>query len=571
MKKIIPLLLIITLLFSSCDLSFFKKKDEPAAKKEALTEITGADFSASGIVDSAFSADTLAFIVFESDDNLSEDRPENDIGGYYYLYTVDSENGEIKGKTRLDKIDILFPSGIEFLPDGNIECFGFSDPESEKLISVTVSTLSFEQVGSSKPYNSKLPEIDSRNTATGFSFYEGEEISSFFCDDLPDGPLTAFCFREDTDKVIFTNGLDFSDINCNAGSKKIISRHYEYDENGESESETFFIYDLENSLLVNSLTIGEKEDSTVNYFDFCDEYAFFIKETLDENEREGVSFEFFIWNYNIDPVNEKIETEVLSSSELNEKIDSLRRDIKSAYGIDVYINSEDFDFYEEGEDYYLSREAVPIDSFMLITRIKAFLDLLPEGFVRESYSGMENYSFSGFDIFIGDSIQGDAGAYEMQFLDKLTIVFSTSSTDMRTVAHEFMHAFDTRIDDSLSDTSLFDEWNSFNPEGFEYSGLESEDSYENYEKYDPYFSSAYAMKTDAEDRAELFSMLFKAYIDKDYSPYWLDEKEPVRQKAQFLIKLIRDAFPSMKNVGTAPWEELIQKETDNTESSDERQ
>jgi hypothetical protein len=116
---------------------------------------------------------------------------------------------------------------------------------------------------------------------------------------------------------------------------------------------------------------------------------------------------------------------------------------------------------------------------------------------------------------------------------------------------------DTRIEDYLgTDTSFYELWNEYNPDGFEYSGLDNDGYYEDetYEKYEDYFISAYSMATDAEDRAEIFSYLFIDSFSETLPPDWYAKKEPLREKTDFLVKMLREAYPSLENVKAAPWE-----------------
>ena len=266
---------------------------------------------------------------------------------------------------------------------------------------------------------------------------------------------------------------------------------------------------------------------------------------------------YYIWNYRKEALDEPFECDKKTSDLLEKSNEKICDQIKNDTGINVYINSDEYDFYGEDEDFYLYKDANPLEVNIMLTRIKFFLDCLPDGFAREMYEGLKIFEYGGFDIFIGSHIKGTSSAYASSFMNNLTIVFGTAASDFRTVAHEFMHIMDTRIEDYLgTDTSFYELWCRHNPDGFEYSGL-SDDGYfedEAYEKYEDYFITAYSMATDAEDRAEIFSYLFIDSFSETLPPEWYRDKEALREKTDYLLKMLREAYPSLENVKTAHWE-----------------
>lgn len=547
--KIISLLLAVVLLFSGCSIDLGKAVTFFTGK--SLSEIEGIDFS-DGLLDARFFDRFLVMLVCKP---VFEEEPE------YRFYKVDAKKSKVVAVTKLIGCPIKNPYGLDVDENGNCLLFGTEDYEHEEIVCVPISVDTLTVSGEMTAYNCALPSIDSEENDFGFIFGEGEQIATYETDDIPNNPIFAYSFRDSQDKVVFANSLDFG----NYGSyNKLVAGKAFQTPGVESDEETLVVYDFENALLVNEITFPTlTEDGKSKYITsiyLSDKYAMLTEETADYDE-ENYETRCLIWKYRKNALNEPYETTVRTLDEIKKHNERIIEQVKINYGINISVNDKKFDYYKKGEDYYLSNNAKTFDVHILLLKIKAFLDMLPEGFAKEIYSDMDIFEYSGFDIFIGDSIEGIANAYAMTYMDRMTIVFSTGAIDFRTVAHEFMHTIDTRIEDKLGlDESFYDLWLEYNPDDFEYTGLQNENGDYDYEKYDDYFVSTYAASTDCEDRAEIFSFLFSESLEDDGPPDWYVEKEPLRKKTDFLLKMIREAYPSLKNVKVAQWEKPLEKD-----------
>jgi len=552
--KIISILVILTLLLSSC--SSNTVDISALFSKGAVFEITD-KIPGDIILNTVFFGNTAVILSQE----LLDSDDENP-AAQYYLSKFDGKRAKISMAVNITDGLIDEPYLLDRNGDGNIVLVGYeSDADSE--MSVAYSFENLEPVGEKEEYTPSLPQTECEDNAFGIDFATGETISSYEYTDIPNQPIRVFALRNNPDAILFTNDLSF----CVYSSYENIAAGLEDRQIADGNGESVVVYDFENAVLVNRFAFEKPENENaskcINSLYLGEKYVIIHEEEqtilTDENNvsTDEYTTRYYVWYYRTGAVNEPFKCEKRTVDELSALNGIICEQIKNETGINVYVNSDKYDFYSEDEDYYLYRDAKPLEVNILLTRIKAFLGYLPEGFARDMYEGLEVFEYGGFDIFIGSSIKGIASAYASSFMNNLTIVFGTAASDFRTVAHEFMHIMDTRIEDYLGvDTSFYELWCKYNPDSFEYVGLENEDSYYESEEYDNWFVSAYSTATDAEDRAEIFSYLFEDSFSDSPVPDWYNEKEPLREKADFLLKMIREAYPSLKNVRTAQWEQI---------------
>jgi hypothetical protein len=181
--------------------------------------------------------------------------------------------------------------------------------------------------------------------------------------------------------------------------------------------------------------------------------------------------------------------------------------------------------------------------------------MLPDNFTYEmfgDYINSENAS-KGFDINIIKNIKGNSAAFA--FTDEsLHIFFATDEFDISQIPHEYMHLIDDRIYDYYSTVEVNGEkfynnfdllWSEYNPDNFVYDFDQDYDS--------KYFVSFYSMTNCLEDRAETFMYLCCDSFGSD----WYKDNEPLKKKADFLIKSIYDAFPSAQKADNLLWTKNI--------------
>ena len=550
--KIVSILLVIILLFSGCSVDFDGIISLISGK--SVFEIEDG-LLGDVIIDAKIVDDTVITLMSKYIDDEKTD---------YYLCKLNAKNAKPVASKKLESCPIDYPYGLDIDENGNIVIYGTLEGDGEEDIveeySVCFSADTLTQNSEREEHNPSLPSVEIEQAPMGLYMNWGETVAGNEYTDIPNQPIRFFYLRSDLDTVILANDLNFSIISSFGNLAAGFSR---LDIENEDQIQSILVYDFENSVLVNKLDVEtpEEEDLTSNIISVYlnEKYILYSVETGNYDTDEFVT-KYYIWRYRVKPLNEPFESEKLTVKQLEESNKKLCEQIKESTGINIYINSDKYDFYGEDEDYYLYKNAKPLEVNILLTRIKAFLDYLPEGFAKEMYTDLDIFKYGGFDIYIGDSIKGTASAYASSFMDNLTIVFSTGASDFRTVAHEFMHIMDTRIEDKLGvDVSFYDLWIKHNPDGFNYEGLNNDNPSYDYEDYEDWFISSYAMSTDAEDRAEIFSYLFVDSFSDEIPPEWYTDNKPLKEKTDYLIKMIREAYPSLKNVKTAQWEKAVKE------------
>ena len=143
----------------------------------------------------------------------------------------------------------------------------------------------------------------------------------------------------------------------------------------------------------------------------------------------------------------------------------------------------------------------------------------------------------------------------------------------QTLAHEFMHAIERRIQQMVWDGQIergLILWDAFLPENYYYAnsyrapdGTEYDSSNRaQYTPYDPasysdisnvYFVDGYSTTFASEDMARIFENLFA----QNELPYFF-ESPNLLVKAQYLCAVIRQCLPSVNAVQEAVWERNIE-------------
>jgi hypothetical protein len=551
-KKILAVLLAaVLLLLNGCAAS---DAVSGYISSHSLRKIKGFAETSKAVFDAEFAGKTLVLVTVDVFENGSS---------CYTLCTVNTASAKVTGFQSLENLEIKNPREIEIDDDGNILYIGYheipEDRESddgeaveESLYCQKFSLKNLQPVGKEFAYS--VEEEEAENKILGETYIEKENYMYFMSESYRYGAVNAFAFRDDSDHIYLADCNDFCPFDDYG--RKLAGTITQFDSDGNpADKNVVAVYDFENNVLVNSVDISENSDY-LNNIKLNDKYVFFATEKIEPgSDGEIGDVTYYLWSYNLQKKNEPFTVNRKSADDIDNDITVLSTAIKDSYGIDIHINEQN-PVYEEGEDYSLVLGVKPYNVYRFLDALLFFLDKMPDGFVREIYCDLPQHEYGGFDIYVADGVVGTASAYTQSYTDNMTICFGMGGMDIGTIAHEFMHAIDVRIDDRLEDTegvAFFQKWEKLNPEGFEYNGFDNENGIEYDDNTDDYFVSPYAMSTDAEDRAELFSSL---YVDalNGRTPYWYDENEPLRKKTAFLQRSIREAFPSMQNVDVAPWE-----------------
>lgn len=352
-----------------------------------------------------------------------------------------------------------------------------------------------------------------------------------------------FLFYDDPEKVYVT---EFQDEYIHSSDEgKLLTVETKYPENYNSSDTTVYVKDIQNALCINSVHIGssslglftEVTESAIN-----EKYVCLIAH-ISNDQTGGSKFIPYLWKYTESPDNEAIELTSLDEAGILEDNEKLISEIRSKYGINVFVNKEP----EFGYDVDLNAALLPVNG--ILTQLSACLDLFPDNFLKEIYQ--DTNGVRGLNIYIVEDIDG-AGAFATDFIENYEICFGCHSFGRSVIFHEFMHLIDNRILTYYEDNNMdfYDQWLKLNPDDFEY-GSETD-----YDPDDGHFVSLYAMTNVAEDLADTFQAMFEAYEnggDRRFNDY-----EYVNKKAKLICEAIRNAFPCMENANEVCWEKYAE-------------
>ena len=193
--------------------------------------------------------------------------------------------------------------------------------------------------------------------------------------------------------------------------------------------------------------------------------------------------------------------------------------------------------------------------YRILSHLKTFADKLPENFIREIYSQLpgDGTDRDTLHIFIVRNIPGDAAGFASVWMEPMLICFATEEFSDAHLAHEFMHVIDFRLNQYCASVrrDMENEWSRLSPWWAYDSWLTEKQEQE----VTDYFVSLYARTNSTEDRAETFQFLFDSEEPVEEA-WWYAEHPGVRDKAAYLVKIIRAAFPSVQAVEQAWWEKL---------------
>lgn len=309
----------------------------------------------------------------------------------------------------------------------------------------------------------------------------------------------------------------------------------------------FRVEDFRNAKEINRATIDSADYGydygSTGQTGFGNKYALCVV-YFNKIESNGFTIKAFSWNYSVDPTNKELS--IIKANSLDDLIEVEKLCFKDDYNIDVYINEPCDNIVES-----VNCNTEP-DKIMLYDDLKSihgFLDSLPEGMVKEIYSGYENDKENAIRLDLVSELTFDAGAFTQSFTDPMELCFPFNNVTSANIAHEFMHLIDERI--LQTNPNYIDEWAELN-KGFEHEYNINEDEHPIYNYDEKQFLTEYSASNDTEDRAELFAYLYngggEAY-----------ESEMIKTKTEFLIKIIRDSYPSVQSLTTTCWEQNLQQ------------
>ncbi|MGI6235057.1 MAG: hypothetical protein ACOYI6_07375 [Christensenellales bacterium] len=335
------------------------------------------------------------------------------------------------------------------------------------------------------------------------------------------------------------------------------------------------VYDAGRFQMVNELILPHEADDL--YFMqsamISDNQVLLVYQGYEPN-----AFQLYLWAFLSASQPQDVSMRQISYPDFMAEQDQLSRDIKARHGVTVHIREAGAGF--RNAVYYAqpARSELPLRHALLLLR--DFLDSLPSGLVSEALL----WPYTEFAIYLSGPItqksaegivypsgfSAEEGSLRYLALNVQDYAFQS------TLHHEFMHLLEDRLSQTAYevDKPVFMFWDSLGPKEAEHHGFaltytdESGDTFSDldytsfHEKAQAHpdsvwFVDAYSRTWPLEDRARLFEHMMTK------SPYTDPFTFPnLRKKAQILAALLRQAFPSLRQVDTAPWETQIEKTAD---------
>lgn len=540
MKKLLSVLLAIIFIFLiGC--SSQPTVEPEIEKNEGLKLVNGIDESSYCIISSDYIGNTFYLLASPTSVDEMEESP-------LYFYIIDAPTNKVINKKELtEKLEIECINTISHDDEGNI--YINSEPENKSakfdsnlnyigLVDYTYTELS-EKYKDNKFYDDY------------FALYNGFARFSFNYENLGEY-FDATIFKDQND-YLYINHEPYNEFLASVDNIALCA---DFDDNS---SITLKVIDYFNSKVICT------SNTFKDYISNCcvaptaslinDKYALVSINSYYDNESSYSRT--FIWDYRTGAENRDISIQKLDADSLNSTIDSLCSSLKDNYNINILIDEKiDEDLtpntYDETTDTTtngVTLGASKIRTYYILTQLNKFFTYFPNELINEICDEYEDKS--GLDIYIVKRINDDnSAAFANIWTDRPMICFSTDEYSFDQMAHEFMHILDIKIINTFerNNDSFWDEWEKYNYDGFYY-GTDAEWDGLNYE----YFVSAYSMKSQQEDRAEIFQQLFTNSESND-----LYKDEPHKQeKANALCEYLRSTYTSLNNFENPIWEKAI--------------
>lgn len=480
----------------------------------------------------------LTTLSFDKQGNYVDLVPEEEEKNYVFKNFVieyDLANNKLVNIIELKDCPIEEIWGLEINDDNNIVIY--SDSECKNAVYDT--QMNFIELTDRKivDYN----KVAEKSPFFYDSYFTVMDDYSYF---IGDRNIVYINYYDEIDKLYVINDVD-TYINVHDKRTNLFLT-----ERNDENIDYYSIVDFRNGKKFNSAQI----DANDYGFDFCssnvtamgDKYVVSL-ECFNKNDAEDYMTKMFCWRYNYEQNEVDLDVSTYTKDEFDNKTDEVIKRLADDYNIFVHINETTYyteDIVTCGDDYS------HIQFYDGLENVYAFCESLPEGMVKEIYSGFYNKENEreGIRLDVVEDISvGSAFANENE-TPCMEICFMFSTLSLNTISHEFMHLFDARIYDKINHDGAEDEWYEIN-KPYEHNYSDDEDVSFVYDYDEKNFVTIYASTNDLEDRAETFQYLYNCYGDSQEIT-----ESVVKQKADLLIKLIRDSFPSVQRVNKAIWE-----------------
>ncbi|MEG0522174.1 MAG: hypothetical protein RR922_07165 [Clostridia bacterium] len=251
------------------------------------------------------------------------------------------------------------------------------------------------------------------------------------------------------------------------------------------------------------------------------------------------------------PKNNIFTTDATDRTAQNEYI---AKEILDKYNIDVYYGNTaaGAGSVVNGDELY-DQENI----FDNLTTVKNCLSKYPDNFFKEFKTGKNNYSIS---IYLIEKFNNDNIALATRNSNNDFKIYLSNREDLnRVFHHELFHIIEYYLQLEYNTAKLFENWNSYNPVGYEYpnstKNIDKEFVHdEKYTKDNVFFVTRYAKTSAKEDRAEVFADL----MFRENKLYYYSKGYSVRKKADLLASVLEDKFISVRDDVVERWEMLLQ-------------
>lgn len=293
---------------------------------------------------------------------------------------------------------------------------------------------------------------------------------------------------------------------------------------------------------------------------------------------EPVRTQLYLWDAQASAQPEEAGMRRVTYPDLMAEHDQMARDIKARHGVTVHIRQAGASFRNDVYHALSASGELPLRHALI--HLRAFLDQLPAGMIKEAllmpYTDFAIYLCGPIMQKSSEGISYPAGFSTEEGSLRYLALDVQDSAFLSTLHHEFMHLLEDRLSQTAYevDKPVFMFWDNLGPKEAEHHGFAltytdaSGDTFFNLDytalhedaQAHPdrvWFVDAYSRTWPLEDRARLFEHMMTTSPSAD--PFIFPH---LRKKAQILAALLRQSFPSLQAVATAPWESQIEQAAD---------
>ena len=468
-------------------------------------------------------------VPFVSEEEYYESSAEE---SYYYVWDIERSRLKSTLEFKESYNDDNYISDIEINDKNEITLYTYNNPSQSRVYDLSFRLTGYcndSFVTIEEKLDADMKSSDLIN-ADRFARYGNLATDSFYIS------KTVSVFLDDPKNVYITDNDNAFNVISTKG-KQVLSSSY--DENDTSITYRLTDYD---SLVNREIKVEYGKYSYPGVSSMSGKYS--VISVCDET---GKSNTITVIN-NFSGTSSTADVTKISAVDIDSKINSIRDEIKSKYGVETQL-AEEYDENTIPNDYFYDNNYSKAQILLAIYDFEKCLSTFPAEFYSEiissetSFDKLKFYFVGSFDY---EKNSNDISAYCSNTNGELYIVYSVNGFTYSTFCHELMHAMEYRINDNVP--YFYDEWNQLNPYGFEYTYFDNEKNlfYEN-EENQQYFIRDYGTNNELEDRATVFEEVCDCEFRNEELPWWA-ERKPLSDKASYLKNAIRSSFPSLSNI-----------------------